>query len=78
MSTDTSDSAKTQCAAILAALESGASLTSLDALRQFGCMRLASRVNDLRQSGWPITTTMVRENGKRYARYTLEQMRKAA
>lgn len=32
---------------ILAVLESGGTLTALDALEDFGCSRLASRITDL-------------------------------
>lgn len=59
---------------ILEYLKEGNGITSLDALRLFDCLRLASRINDLRNDGWDIKTEMVTDNrsGKRYARYTLE------
>lgn len=40
---------------ILAVLESGGTLTALDALEDFGCSRLASRITDLKRrvSRWP-------------------------
>ena len=55
--------------------DKGNGITPLDALRLFGCLRLASRINDLRYDGWNIKTELVRDaqSGKRYARYTLEQ-----
>lgn len=34
---------------ILAALENGDSLTALDALEDYGCSRLASRITDLKR-----------------------------
>lgn len=40
-------------------LEAGNSLTSLQALNHFGCARLASRIDELRQAGLNITTTMI-------------------
>lgn len=51
-------------------LQSGATLTSLEALHLFGCARLASRISDLRKSGCDIAREMVTlPNGKRIARY---------
>jgi len=53
-------------------LESGKSLTSLEALDKFHCFRLASRIADLKKSGMEITTTMVTAaNGRRYAKYSI-------
>ena len=52
-------------------LESGLSLTPIDALNQFGCFRLASRINDLRKEGMEIETVMKYRNKKRYASYKL-------
>jgi len=46
-------------------------LTSLEALQLFGCMRLASRINELRYQGYTINTEMVQQNGKKWARYHL-------
>jgi hypothetical protein len=56
---------------ILNYLQSGQPLTALKALRLFGCMRLASRINDLRKMGHTIFTDMVGENGKTFASYRL-------
>jgi hypothetical protein len=48
-------------------------LTGLQALQFFGCMRLASRINELRQAGNVILTTFIKlENGKRIAKYSLK------
>ena len=41
---------------ILAVLESGGTLTALDALEDFGCSRLASRITDLKRMGYPVAT----------------------
>ena len=65
-----------QNAMILAELKRGRSLTPIDALKRFGCFRLGARIFDLKQDGHPITTTMVEERGKRFARYSMP--RKAA
>ena len=65
-------SARTQCAQIKKWLEEGNSITSLEALRLFGCMRLASRVCDLRDRGLNITTTKIKtESGKYVTEYRL-------
>jgi len=44
----------TQPDAILQALQAGVKLTPADALRDYGCMRLAARIYDLRQDGYTI------------------------
>ena len=57
---------------IKAWLESGKSLTPLDALALFNSFRLGARVFDLKNDyGMNIKTEMVEENGKRFARYSL-------
>lgn len=63
---------------ILAHLQKGNTITQMDALRMFGCMRLASRINDLRQMGFHIMTfreESIASNGKkkRYAKYALKE-----
>lgn len=41
-------------------------------LNLYGIMRLASRINDLKKMGYDIKTEMIHgDNGKRYARYSL-------
>lgn len=64
----------TQCDRILQYIEENGSITSLDAMREFGCMRLASRMCDLKRQGYPVKVEM--ENSKNrygepisYARY---------
>ena len=54
------------------------SITALDAMRDLGCMRLASRISDLRARGFQIEREM--ETGKNrygektsYARYRLKE-----
>lgn len=55
-------------------LEKGYSLTSLDALRMFGCMRLASRICDLRDHGMEINTCKIKTaTGKWVTEYTLKR-----
>ena len=48
------------------------SITALDAVR-FGCLRLAARIHDLRQRGLRIESEDVTENGKTFARYSIEK-----
>lgn len=60
-------------------LTEGGSITPLEALRDYGCYRLASRISDLRREGMNITKRMEegvsRITGKtvRYSRYYIEQ-----
>ena len=57
---------------IKAWLESGKSLTALEAIHLFNSLRLGARVFDLKNDyGMNIKTEMVEENGKRFARYSL-------
>lgn len=67
---------ETQCKQILAWLQQGKTITSLDALNLFGCMRLASRIHELRcDYGYDIKSLMVEDpiTGKRYAKYWLNK-----
>jgi len=48
----------------------------MDALRGCGCLRLAARVRDLRQRGHNIVSTIVSQDGKVFARYTLAKEKK--
>ena len=54
---------------ILDYLKSGRSLTAMEALVKFGSLRLAARIDYLRNRGHDITTKMIKGDGKRYARY---------
>ncbi|MBN8727045.1 MAG: helix-turn-helix domain-containing protein [Xanthomonadales bacterium] len=55
----TRPAAGTVRAAVLDALLSGRSLTSLEAWRELGTSRLAADVHELRRMGWPIVTVDV-------------------
>jgi hypothetical protein len=58
---------------ILAALKHGDRLTPLDALTRFQCMRLASRISDLKQKGEVIhTRTIKTDSGKSVAEYWMD------
>ena len=57
---------------ILAYLRTGKSLTQMEALHRFGCMRLASRINDIRNEGWNVLTEKLKLNsGKIVACYRI-------
>lgn len=44
----------TQCDKVLEYMKTFGSITQLEALSDIGCMRLASRISDLRQQGYAI------------------------
>lgn len=52
-------------------LSKGKSITPMDALKKFGCFRLAARIADLRNEGVNIATKIVTKEGKSYASYKL-------
>jgi hypothetical protein len=62
---------KSQADSIQKALEGGARITALDALRRFGTMRLAARISDLRRKGIPITMRWVKKGEARVAEYRI-------
>ena len=62
--------------AILNYLESGGSLSPIEALNRFQCFRLAARVRDLRKAGHDIQTKTVKEDGKKYAVYSIPKTEK--
>jgi hypothetical protein len=61
----------TQKLQILKHLKNGNKLTAIDALKLFGCFRLAARVQDLRDVGHQVKSRLIRINGKRVAEYWL-------
>lgn len=66
----------TQCDRILQYIEETGSITQMDALREFGCMRLASRMCDIKKMGYPVTMKMEASKNRygepvRYARYSI-------
>ena len=67
MSTNT----KNQTNRILRHLKSGRGITPLSALTRFGCMRLAARIEEMRQEGIQVRSRTLRRNGKRFACYSL-------
>jgi hypothetical protein len=67
MSTNT----KNQTNRILRYLRTGRGLTAISALTRFGCMRLAARIEEMRQEGIKVRSRTLRRNGKRFACYSL-------
>lgn len=66
------ESNESQCTRILDFMQQGNRITSLEALNRFKCMRLASRISDLRKRGHNIIREMiVTPSGKRVAQYRL-------
>lgn len=66
----------TQCEKILQYMTENGCITPFEALREFGCMRLASRISDLRKAGCSIHKEMAtakNKNGEtvRFAVYKL-------
>lgn len=49
----------TQCERVLAYIEQYGSITQLEALKDLGVMRLASRISNLKKEGYPIISEMV-------------------
>jgi hypothetical protein len=63
---------QSQAGLILKHLQSGGTLTALDALDLFGCNRLAARVADLRGKGYNVKSRwLVTPSGKRVSEYYL-------
>jgi hypothetical protein len=55
---------------VLAYLKRNGSITSWEAMQELACMRLASRIYDLKCRGYKIESSMTKNsNGKRYAIY---------
>lgn len=65
-------SSQSQCAMILDWLERGFTITQMEALKRFGCIRLPARINDLRNRGYQIEMHKVKTNtGKLVGEYKL-------
>lgn len=67
------ESSHSQCKMIASWLMQGKSITFLEALNMFGCARLASRINDLKNRGMNIDKEMIVTpyTNKRVAKYFL-------
>jgi hypothetical protein len=61
---------ESQNKAIKAHLKKGNSITAMQALKQFGCFRLAARIKNLKDEGMSIQKIMMKNTeGKRIAIY---------
>ena len=72
----------TQTEKISRHLKAYGSITALEAMSDYGVMRLASRVSDLKKDGLPVRTEFVRGKNRFgevtcYARYILEEKEEA-
>ena len=54
----------TQCEKIMKHLQMYGSITSAEAMHEYGIARLASRINDLKKSGAPIKKIMVKAKNR--------------
>jgi hypothetical protein len=63
---------KSQTQLIKNYLEAGNSITPIEALNLFGCFRLSARIKDLRDQGLDITTENIKQNGKTFAKYSMD------
>ena len=66
----------TQTEKIIEYIQENGSITPVDALKEIGCMRLASRMCDIKKMGYAVNKKMetaTNRNGERvmYARYTI-------
>ena len=64
-------STESQRVQILNVLLCRGKLTAMDALRFFGCWNLKARINEIRNDGFPVKTTMIDVGEKRVAEYSL-------
>lgn len=53
-------------------LEAGNTITPLEALSLYDCLRLGARIHNLKKAGMAICSEMVKHNGKRFAEYSLQ------
>lgn len=67
------ESSSSQKARILEHMRMGHSITPLEALNSFGCLRLGARIADIKAEGYLVHTEMIKDprTGKRYAQYSL-------
>ena len=70
--------AMTQCETILRHMEDCGSITSLEAMQEYGIMRLVSRITDLKKAGIPIKREMVSKKNRygdtvTFARYSIAE-----
>lgn len=55
-------------------LESGKTITPLEALSQFNCLRLGARIHNLKAMGLQIKSRMVKQGIKHFSEYSLTKV----
>ena len=60
-----------QCEKILIHLQTGKSISPVQALNLYSCFRLSARIYDLKKPGFDIDSRLVHENGVQYAEYSM-------
>lgn len=70
--------AMTQSERVLRHLETYGSITPMEAMQEYGIMRLGARIYDLKRAGYPIAAGWVEGENRygeitRFARYTLKK-----
>lgn len=68
----------TQCEEILRYMREAGGITPMEAIEQFGCMRLAARIADLKEQGVPIKKETIKRKNRfgeqvSFARYSLQK-----
>ena len=68
----------TQCEQVIRHMEESGSITSLEAMQEYGIMRLASRITDLKKAGIPIHRDMISQKNRygdtvTFARYSIAE-----
>jgi hypothetical protein len=64
-----------QCLEISRYLSQGKSVTSLVAVKLFGCLRLSERIRELRKKRWPIKSEWIQVGTKHVKRYWIPAAR---
>lgn len=64
------DKLSPQCRAIFEFLLRGNSISTMEAMRDFGCCRLSERIREIEATGIQIEHEWVKQNGKRFVRYS--------
>lgn len=59
-----------QCTALFNHMLRGGSVSTLEAMRDFGCCRLSERIREIEATGIQIDRERVKQNGKHYTRYS--------
>lgn len=54
------NSRPTQCSRLIAYMQDFGEITQMDAIKELGIMRLASRISELKRSGYAINKRMVK------------------